>query len=39
VDQLKGIGINLESPEPVDTAVARFARTVAMLEETLGQKG
>lgn len=39
LDQLKGIGINLESPEPVDTAVARFARTVAMLEETLGQKG
>lgn len=39
LEQLQGIGIDLESPGPVDTAVARFARTVKSLEEILGQKG
>lgn len=38
LDQLIGIGVDLESPEPVNTAVARFARTTDALEEALGQK-
>ncbi len=36
LDQLRGIGIDLESSEPVDTAAALFARTVTLLEETIG---
>lgn len=39
LDQLIGIGVDLESPGPVNTAVARFARTTDALEEALGQKG
>ncbi|MCK7508484.1 MAG: M3 family metallopeptidase [Desulfobacterales bacterium] len=39
LEQLMGLGVDLESPGPVDTAVARFARTTDALEEALGQKG
>jgi oligoendopeptidase F len=39
LDQLRGIDIDLETPEPVDIAAAGFTRTVALLEEALGKKG
>lgn len=39
LDQLLGIDVDLESPGPVNTAAARFARATDALEEALGQKG
>jgi len=39
LDQLMGIGVDLASPGPVNSAVARFAGTTDALEEALGQKG
>lgn len=39
LEQLLGIGIDLESPGPVDTAASRFSRAVESLEEILGKKG
>jgi oligoendopeptidase F len=39
LEQLLGIDVDLESPGPVNSAAARFARTTDLLEEALGQKG
>lgn len=38
LQQLAGIGIDLESPDPVDKAVSRFGKTTQTLEEVLGRK-
>ena len=39
LEQLLGIGIDLESPGPVNTAVARFEKALGTLEDILGKKG
>lgn len=39
LDQLIDIGVDLSSPGPVNSAVARFAATTDALEEALGKEG
>lgn len=39
LEQLMDIGVDLSSPGPVNSAVARFAATTDALEEALGKKG
>jgi oligoendopeptidase F len=35
LDLLRGAGVDMEKPEPVDTALARFAKLVDELDELL----